>query len=150
MFEINFNAEEFFAANPETSSTPIPAGVYPAVVAEVERKPTKNGSGELLEIVFEIIAGEHKGRRVWERLNLWNPSPQAVMIAQQSFARLLRALNLKEVKTSDEILGQILEIRTAVRRWTNEAGEERFTPEVRGYQPRHKPSSTTTETKTPW
>jgi hypothetical protein len=141
MFEINFDAEDFFAANPETSSTPIPAGVYPVVIAE----------GEYLEIVFEIIAGEHKGRRIWERLNLWNPSPQAVMIAQQSFARLLRALGLSAIKTSDEILGQIVEIRTVVRRWTTDAGEERMTPEVRGYQPRRGASpASKPATETPW
>ena len=40
-----------------------------AVVSESELKPTKTGGGKYLQLTFQIIDGEFKGRLVWARLN---------------------------------------------------------------------------------
>ena len=39
------------------------------------------GTGSYLNLTFEILDGNYKGRKVWSRLNLDNPNQQAVQIA---------------------------------------------------------------------
>ena len=64
MSTINFNANE---VEPSTGYDPIPAGKYQAVITESEMKPTKTGNGQYLQLEFEIIEGEYKNRKVWDR-----------------------------------------------------------------------------------
>ena len=60
----------------------IPAGRYRAAMVKSEWKETKKHDGHLLELIFEIIAGEQKGSRVYGRLNLKNKNADAVRIAR--------------------------------------------------------------------
>ena len=59
---------------PATDFDPIPAGKYLGVISDSEFKPTKSGNGNFLELTFEVLEGEYKGRRLWSRLNLDNPN----------------------------------------------------------------------------
>ncbi|NUQ67248.1 MAG: DUF669 domain-containing protein [Phycisphaerales bacterium] len=65
----NFDANN---VDPSVALDPIPAGKYIAVITESEMKPTKAGGGKYLQLTFQIIDGERKGRLVWARLNLEN------------------------------------------------------------------------------
>ena len=66
-----FNASE---VGPAADFEPIAPGSYTAVITESETKPTKAGTGSYLQFTFQIVDGEHKGRLLWARLNLDNPS----------------------------------------------------------------------------
>ncbi|HEX4918067.1 MAG TPA: DUF669 domain-containing protein, partial [Limnobacter sp.] len=57
----NFNAAE---VQPMESRDVLPAGKYIAAIVDNEIKPTKSGTGERLNLTFEILEGEHKGRKV--------------------------------------------------------------------------------------
>ena len=61
-------------SNPPREFEPIPAGKYLAMITESEMKPTKSGSGSYLQLTFQILEGEYKGRFLWARLNLNNPN----------------------------------------------------------------------------
>ena len=74
-----FDARE---VEPTVGFEPIPAGKYVAVITASEMKETKNKDGHYLELVFQIIEGEYKGRKLWGRLNLDNANPTAVQIAR--------------------------------------------------------------------
>ena len=73
-----FNAND---VEPEFGFEAIPAGHYLAAISDSQMKVTKTGNGEYLELTFQVIEGQYKNRRVWSRLNLNNPSQQAVDIA---------------------------------------------------------------------
>ena len=45
---------------PSSDFEPVPAGKYLAVITESEMKPMKSGSGNYLQLTFEIIDGPHK------------------------------------------------------------------------------------------
>ena len=75
-----FNANN---VEPADSFDPIPAGEYLCVITASDEKPTKSGNGTYLELEFEVIDGPHKGRKLWDRLNLNNPSEMAVKIARE-------------------------------------------------------------------
>ncbi|MEL6740300.1 MAG: DUF669 domain-containing protein, partial [Planctomycetota bacterium] len=74
-----FNASE---VDPAADFEPIAPGSYTAVITESETKPTKAGTGSYLQLTFQIVDGEHKGRLLWARLNLDNRSETAVKIAR--------------------------------------------------------------------
>lgn len=95
-----FNANN---VEPKGEFNAIPAGKYLAVVTDSEMKPTKSGNGAYLELTFEVIEGECKGRKLWSRLNLENPNPTAVKIARSELSSICRAVGVLEPKDSCEI-----------------------------------------------
>nr|MBA2479818.1 DUF669 domain-containing protein [Planctomycetota bacterium] len=70
---INFDATQF---EPSTGKDPVPAGKYIAAIVESTMKPTKSGNGQYLEIEYQILDGEHKGRKLWSRHTLVHVNPQ--------------------------------------------------------------------------
>lgn len=79
--------------SPAEERSAIPAGEYLAVITESEMKTTKSGNGQFLQLTFEVIEGEFKGRKVWHRLNLNNPNSQAVEIARRELKAIMVAVN---------------------------------------------------------
>ena len=65
MATINFNANE---VEPSVGYEAIPAGKYQAVIVESDMKPNKAGTGEYLQLEFEVIEGEFKGRKLWRKI----------------------------------------------------------------------------------
>lgn len=101
---LNFKASAIqIEERPSTSYGPLPAGDYDMMIVKTDTKPTKAGNGHYLECEMHVIAGEHSGRRHWERFNLDNPNQQAVKIAQESLAKLCAALGIDEVNDSEEL-----------------------------------------------
>ncbi len=90
---VNLNGFDATTVEPTTDYDPIPAGKYLAVITDSEMKSTKSGNGEYLELTFQIIEGEFKNRNQWARLNLDNPNPKAVQIAQGELSAICRAGN---------------------------------------------------------
>ena len=76
-----FNANE---VEPADELEPIPTGKYVAVITDSEMKPTKSGSGNYLQLTFQVIEGEYANRLLWVRLNLENPNSTAVEIAMKT------------------------------------------------------------------
>lgn len=101
MAELNgFNAHN---VEPNADFDPIPAGKYLAVITASEMKPTKNNNGHFLELTFQVIDGQYKNRLLWSRLNLDNPSPQAVQIARGELSAICRATGVMQPKDSAEL-----------------------------------------------
>ena len=81
----------------------IPAGNYPAQIVASDMRSTKNGNGQFLYLELEISDGEYAGRKLYDRLNLINPNPQAVEIAKRQFSALCRATGVMVPKDSEEL-----------------------------------------------
>lgn len=93
MAEFNFNAQAHTpAATPVRS--PLPKGIYPAIVMDSAIKPTKAGTGQYIELVLQIVDGQYAGRRVWDRLNVSNPNKQAEDIALAQLQSLCQAVGV--------------------------------------------------------
>ena len=99
------NLNGFNAGNvePRTEYEPIPAGKYASVITKSEMKATKSGKGSYLELTFQVIEGQHKGRQLWARLNLDNPNPLAMQIAQSELSSICRAVGRMEPKDSSDL-----------------------------------------------
>jgi len=82
----------------------IDPGDYTAQIVDSQMKMTKNQSGQYLELVWNIISGECAGRRLWSRLNLVNPSVQAVEIAQKHLKSICDALGVPGPISDSQVL----------------------------------------------
>ena len=100
-----------WAANTEENSaglddyTPLPTGEYPGMIVKSEMKPTKNRDGYYLQLNIKIIDGDYKGRMVFDRLNLDNPNPVAVEIANKALNTICQACHKIGVQDSEELHG---------------------------------------------
>ena len=110
---LNFNANE---VEPSVGFEAIPAGKYQAVIVDSDMKPNKAGTGEYLQLEFEIIEGEFKGRKVWTRLNLNNPNPDAVRMARADLSAICHAVNVIQPGDSADLHNLPLTITVKCRK----------------------------------
>lgn len=88
---------------PANGFEPIEAGDYLAQIIESNVGPTKAGDGTILTLTWEIMEGPLTHRRIWDRLNISNPNPQAQAIAQRALAQICDAVGLPGVSDSEEL-----------------------------------------------
>jgi hypothetical protein len=108
----------------------LPAGEYRAVISDSERKKTKDGESELLQVKLQIVDGPFKNRTVIDRFNLWNKNPEATKIAQQQFKKVCEALNIIKPADSSALHMKPLMIKLAVKEYNGNNQNE-----VKGYKP---------------
>ena len=92
----------------------LPEGQYVVIATASEMKPTKSGTGQFLQFTFEVLDGPQKGRKLWARLNLVNPSQTAVDIAQRELGAICRAVNVIKPSDSAELHNKPMLITVAV------------------------------------
>lgn len=103
--QINFDASQ---VAPAVAGEIIPAGWYPVQIVKSEGKPTSKGDGMYLETEMEIIGGEHKGRKLFDRFNLQNSNPIAVEIAYRMLSAVCHAVGVIQVADSQQLHGRPL------------------------------------------
>lgn len=119
------------AVPPQEAFSVLPAGKYIAQIIASEMRPTKGGDGQYLWLELEILDGEHKGRKTWDRLNIINPNEQAVDIAQRALSAICHALGKTAVQDSEDLHFQPMMITVRVR---PARGDYDASNEIRGYE----------------
>lgn len=117
--------QDGFDANdvePNAAFDPIPAGNYQCVITESEEKENSKGTGTYVQFTLEVIDGEFKGRKVWERLNLNNPSEEAVKISRAVLSAMCRAAGKMAVRDSTDLhnLPMVVKVGLEKRKDTGE------------------------------
>ena len=128
-----FNANDHEAPNFDA----IPPGWYTAIITESESKPTKAGNGTYLQLTLEILEGECKGRKIWDRLNLDNSNRQAVEIAHATLAAICKSIDVMTPEDSSELHNQPLQIKITTRDYNGDTQNE-----VKGYRPANSHNGT--------
>lgn len=85
------------------SFAPLPNGDYEMIIVKSDVKPTKAGTGHYLELEMQVLAGEHSGRRHWERLNVDNPNKTAEEIAKAALASLCFAVGVTDMADTAQL-----------------------------------------------
>ena len=116
---------------PNEPASAVPKGEYQVIIVESAQKPTSKGDGSLLSMVLQIVEGQFKGRKLYDRLNLWNKNEQAAKIAQGTLSAICRAVNVLTPRNSEELHNRTL---TAVVDVSEYQGKLRN--EVKGYKPK--------------
>jgi hypothetical protein len=144
-----FNAHE---VEPNAAFDPLPAGKYLAAITASEMKPTKNGDGSYLELTFEVVEGDFRGRKVWDRLCINHHNTTTVRIARGNLSAICRATGVMQPRDSVELhnIPLLITVKCKKRQDTGELSNE-----VKGYeskasatgQPQQAPITTNTP---PW
>jgi hypothetical protein len=126
-----FNAHD---VEPNDNFEAIPAGKYIAAIVASETKPTKTGNGSFLELTFQVLEGEYHGRKLWARLNLDNPNPQAVQIARGELSAICRAIGVMTPQDSLELHNLPMQITVKCKK-RDDTGD--INNEIKGYAPKN-------------
>lgn len=88
---------------PNTPYEVFPPGKYLVQIVASEMRPTKDGMGQYLFLELDILEGLYAGRKLFDRLNLVNPSQEAVQIAQRTLSAICRAAGKLQVNDSEQL-----------------------------------------------
>ncbi len=110
----------------------IEPGEYPAVITKSEMKPTKDGSGQRLNLTLQILSGKYQNRTLFDGLNVKNKSQQAEQIGRSQLKAVCVAVNVPDPKVSEELHNKPLVIKVTVGKDQN--GNPRN--EIKGYKAR--------------
>ncbi len=83
----------------------IQPGDYVVCITKSEFKATKAKTGHYLNLTLVIAEGQRKGSMMWTLLNLDNPNPVAVEMANKELNSICQACGLVSVEDSDELHG---------------------------------------------
>ena len=110
------------AEMPESQNNfePIPAGWYTATIASAELKDTKAGTGQYINVRYDITGPAYEGRVVFGMLNIRNQNPQAEQIGHQQLGELMRAIGIAAVQDTDQLIGGNCMIKVKVRAATEQ------------------------------
>ena len=119
MATINFNVSE---VAPAEEFKPLPEGKYEAVISDSDVKATRAGNGSYIQLEFEVVSGEHRGRRLWGRYNIDNTNREAVEIGRAQFAAVCQAAGVPNPKDTVELHNRalVLSVRCKRRKDTDE------------------------------
>jgi len=81
----------------------LPKGKYLCMAVASQIKPTAKGTGDYLEITFEVLDGQGKGRKIWERLNIRNVNKKAEEISQRQLSALCRSVGVLNLQDTDQL-----------------------------------------------
>ena len=102
MAQINFNSEKVV---PMGSFEPLPIGNYHVEITETQMRPTSKGDGEYLLLILTVLDEDFNGRKIFDTLNINNPSEEASKIARGKLSAICRCVNVPHPKDSDELKG---------------------------------------------
>jgi len=147
-----FDAEK---VEPNTGFDPVPAGEYIAMAVDSEFKATKDGNGEYLQFVLEIVDGAYRGKRIFERLNLKNKNDTAVKIARGTLSAICRAVGVLRPHDSSELHNKPMRIGVVVEENKDKPGQ--FNNKIKKYESASAApatpapaTSTTVDNTPPW
>lgn len=127
------NLEGFDASSvdPKADFEPLPAGDYPGIIINSGFEKTAAGTGSFLKLELEVIDGPHRGRRLFDRLNLDNPNEKAVNIARATLSSICRAVSVLRPKDSSELHNRAMLIKVELEPRADKPGT--FSNRVKNY-----------------
>ena len=88
-----FNLPQTPPADGGSDFVPVPPGAYEAVMVDSSVGETADGK-ICLNYTLEVVQGEYKGRKIWERFLLTHQNPVAAGMAQRRLSSLCRILGV--------------------------------------------------------
>ena len=110
----------------------LPPGDYTVEITDSQQKTTKAGNGSYLELVLRVVEGTYERRQLWVRLNLDNPNPQAVKLAQAELSAICRAVGVLTPNDSSDLHGRPMVVTVTQ---VPAMGSSSMRNEVRAYHP---------------
>lgn len=112
MAQINYTPD---ANDQYVGFQPVPAGEYRVQITDTAIKDTKSGNGKILNLTYEIVGDpELSGRKIFDTINLENPSVDAVRIGKQKLNTICVLTGIKKLRDTAELHGKVMTISVSV------------------------------------
>jgi len=120
MAELNYevNKKEL-----ETSIEAVPAGEYIVIIESSDYVQNKQGTGMILKLVYQIIDGPFKGKKIFENLNLENVNKQAEEISRKALNSIGVATGVAKIQDSAQLHNIPMKLEVTVRN-TDDYGKQ--------------------------
>lgn len=105
MGTFDFNLADY---TPADQAEVVPAGTYKLMCVEEQTKPTASGNGTRLLLTWEVLEGQHKGAKIFEGLNIVNPSEVAQRISRRILKSIELAAGLNGLQDSAQLVNKIV------------------------------------------
>lgn len=109
----------------KTKFLPIPKGWYKTRVFSVEPRNNKNNTGSHLLVVWEVVSGPHKSRRLFDRFTIESvmrntsgevvPNEKANQIGHRRLSDMSWALCHPQWEDTDELVGRECKVLVFIR-----------------------------------
>ena len=93
--------------------TPAPAGFYNLLITDCKKETTKAENGEMMVFEFQIVDGKYKGKKLWDYINIANPSKVCVVEIGMSAIKTIRKFtglneNTFDCENAQEYVGKVV------------------------------------------
>jgi hypothetical protein len=98
------NAFDTGAVEPQSDYEVIPPSKVLVLIEEAEVKPTKANTGYYLKLKLSVVDGPYKNWKLFDNINVQNPSAQCVEIGLRQLAALGLAIGVKVITDSSQLV----------------------------------------------
>ena len=102
------NAFDPSTIKPQTDFQVVPPGKYPVLTGAAEVKQNKKKTGHLISLPMTILDGPSKNRKLFDNINIDNPSQECVEIGLRTLSALAQAIGLQAVTDTDQLSNQVV------------------------------------------
>lgn len=106
-----FNAAE---VEPQVGYDPLPAGEYRVCIVNSEMRPTKAGTGTLINLELQVLDGPYQNRKVFDRINYSNPNPTAQKIGLGTLSAICRSVGILTPQDTTQLHNRPLRAKVKV------------------------------------
>lgn len=129
MVAINFDARNY---DPSTGGADIfETGEYSFQIVKSESKTTKAGNGTMLVFEAACLDEGFAGKRLQIRLNVQNPSQQAMEIAYRDLSAICHVTGVLQLTATEQLHGRPFRVR--LEKLPRSDDPNKFTNEIRAY-----------------
>ncbi len=105
-----------FSVKPQDDITFVKPGKYSVLIEKAEVKITSKQTGHLISLRLQVLdEGPFKGRKIFDNINIQNPSIQCVEIGMRSLSALAQALGIIKVEDTSQLLNQVVVAHVKVK-----------------------------------
>lgn len=97
----------------------IPEGWYTATITKADLGQTKSGTGQKIDMRYDITGPTQQGRVIFGSINIRNQSQKAEEIGRQQLGEIMRSIGLAKVEDTDQLVGGQLCIKIKIRKPTD-------------------------------
>ena len=119
------------SVQPSTAYEPLPQGDYEVMIVDSNMESNKANTGQFLKLQLQVISGPRTNAVLFVRLNLINPNPKAVEIAQRDLSAICHAIGVLQVTDSVQLHNRPFVVKVTVK----DDPQYGLSNEVKGYKP---------------
>jgi hypothetical protein len=119
------------SVQPSTAYEALPQGDYEVMIVDSNMEGNKAGTGQFLKLQLQVISGLRTNAVLFVRLNLINPNPKAVEIAQRDLSAICHAVGVLQVTDSAQLHNRPFIAKVTVK----DDPQYGLSNEVKGYKP---------------